>query len=176
VAAIATAIGYSTSSTASAQYLIDSSSSSFIYTIAGNGSAGYSGDGGQATVADLNSPTTSVLDKSGNLYIADSNNNVVRKVAAGTGIITTIAGTGVAGFSGDDGPATMAQLNYPYGLAFDSAGNLYISDLSNSRIRKITAATGIITNYAGNGTFGTSGDGGPATSAELSYPEGIAID
>ena len=176
VAAIATAIGYSTSSTASAQYLIDSSSSSFIYTIAGNGSAGYSGDGGQAPVADLNSPTTSVLDKSGNLYIADSNNNVVRKVAAGTGIITTIAGTGVAGFSGDDGPATMAQLNYPYGLAFDSAGNLYISDLSNSRIRKITAATGIITNYAGNGTFGTSGDGGPATSAELSYPEGIAID
>jgi sugar lactone lactonase YvrE len=176
VAAIASAGGYSTSNPASAQYIIDSSTSSFIYTVAGNSTAGYSGDGGQATFADLNSPATSVLDKSGNLYIADSNNNVVRKVAAGTGIITTIAGTGVAGFSGDGGPATSAQLNYPYGLALDSSGNLYISDLSNSRIRKITAATGIITTIAGNGTFGRSGDGGPATSAELSYPYGITID
>jgi sugar lactone lactonase YvrE len=174
VAAIA--YGYWLSAPAGAQYIIDSSSSSFIYTVAGNSTAGYSGDGGQATFADLNSPASSVLDKSGNLYIADSNNNVVRKVAAGTGIITTIAGTGIAGFSGDGGPATTAQLNSPFGLAFDSAGNLYISDLYNSRIRKVTATSGIITTYAGNGTFGSSGDGGPATSAELSYPYGIAID
>ena len=171
--AAAIAYGYWFSTPASAQYIIDSSSSSFIYTIAGNTTAGYSGDGGQATIADLNSPSSSVLDKSGNLYIADSSNNVVRKVAARTGIITTIAGTGVAGFSGDGGPATTAQLNYPFGLAFDSAGNLYVSDLSNSRIRKVELATGIITTVAGNGTFGRSGAADQPPARNCPLPMGL---
>jgi hypothetical protein len=176
VAAIAIASGYSTSNSSSAQYIINSSSSSFIYTVAGNTNPGYSGDGGLAPIADLNNPSTSVVDLSGNLYIADSGNNVVRKVAAGTGIISTIAGKGIAGYSGDGGPATSAQLDYPYGLALDGAGNLYISDTGNYRIRKITTATGIITTYAGNGSSGSTGDGGPATSAEFIYPRGVAID
>lgn len=174
--AAAVAYGYSLSVPASAQYIISSSSNSFIYTVAGNGSYGYSGDGGQATLADLNYPLGSVLDKAGNLYVADGDNNVIRKVAAGTGVITTFAGNGTAGYSGDGGAATGAELSYPYGLALDGAGNLYISDLENNVIRKVAVTTGIITTYAGNGTFGYSGDNGPATSAALAYPEGIAID
>ena len=176
VAAIATASGYSTSHTVSSQYLIDSAQSSFIYTIAGNGTNGYSGDGGQATLAALNSPPGIVADKSGNLYIADSSNNVVRKVAAGTGIITTIAGNEIAGYSGDGGAATSATLNYPYALALDKDGNLYIADSSNYVVRKVAAGTGTIATIAGNGKFGNSGNGGPALSATLGYPEGIAID
>jgi sugar lactone lactonase YvrE len=174
--ASAIAYGYWLSTPASAQYIIASSSSSFIYTIAGNGSFGYWGDGGQATFADLNHPYGSVTDKAGNLYIADVSNNVVRKVAAGTGVITTIAGDGTAGYSGDGSPATSAELNQPYGLTLDSTGNLYVSDTSNQVIRKIALATGIITTYAGNGTLGNSGDGGAATSASLDYPQGIAVD
>ncbi len=174
--ATALAYGYSMSPPASAQYVIGSSSSSFIYTVAGNGNPGYSGDGSQATSADMNSPGNAVMDAAGNLYISDSNNNVVRKVAAGTGIISTIAGNRTAGFSGDGGVATSAQLSSPTGLALDGAGNLYISDILNNRIRKVAAGTGIISTYAGNGTLAYSGDNGPAISAGISYPAGIVMD
>ena len=122
--ASALAYGYSMSPATSASYFIAGSTNSFIYTVAGNGTNGYSGDGGPATVADLNSPLGTVSDSAGNLYIADSYNQVIRKVAAGTGVITTFAGTGIGGYSGDNGPATSAQLDYPDGVALDSAGNL----------------------------------------------------
>jgi len=147
-----------------------------ISTAAGNGTGGFSGDGAAATSAEVNNSAATLVDFAGNLYIADRNNNVVRKVAAGTGNISTIAGTGTAGYSGDGGAATSAKLNNPEGLAMDPAGNLYIADNGNHRIRKLTVATGIITTYAGNGTGGYSGDGGAATSAELNYPVGIALD
>jgi sugar lactone lactonase YvrE len=155
---------------------LGSSLTSLIYTFAGDGLVGYSGDSGPASVADLNQPNGTVMDSAGNLYIADTGNNVIRKVAAGTGIITTYAGNGIAGYSGDGGPATSAELNLPSGVALDSAGNLYISDDLNFAVRKVAAGTGIITTYAGNGTQGHTGDGGPATSAELGKLAGIAVD
>jgi len=176
LAASAIATGYSMSGAASAQYIIGSSSTSFIYSVAGNGNAGYDGDGGVATVADLNFPVATVLDASGNLYIADSYNNRVRKVAAGTGVITTVAGNGSYGYSGDGAAATSAQLSCPASLALDSTGNLYIADSYNSVVRKVDAITGIITTYAGNGTQGYSGDGAAATNAQLNRVEGIALD
>src|ERR1022692_533431 len=146
-----------------------------ITTVAGNGAAGYSGDGGPATSAKLDQPYAVAVDGPGNIYIADTANNVIRKVAAATGIITTVAGNGAAYYSGDGGPATNAQLVYPPGVAVDGSGNLYISDLSNV-VRKVAAATGIITTVAGNGAAGYSGDGGPAFSAGLSGPQGVAVD
>jgi sugar lactone lactonase YvrE len=147
-----------------------------IGTVVGGGSAGYVGDGGVATGADLNFPQAIAVDGGGNLYIADTNNRVIRKVAAATGIISTVAGTGSYGYSGDGGPATSAGLSDPYGIAVDAAGNLYIADTYNEVIRKVTIATGVISTVAGNGSGGYAGDGGPATSAELSSPEGIAVD
>jgi sugar lactone lactonase YvrE len=147
-----------------------------ITTVAGNGTAGYSGDGGPATSAAINVPEDTALDSAQNLYIADEANNRVRRVSADTGIITTAAGNGVAGYSGDGGPATGASLNQPAGTAVDAAGNLYIADGANQRIRKVAAGTGIITTVAGNGTAGYSGDGGPATSAELQDPAGMVFD
>ena len=174
--ASALAYGYSMSPATSASYFIAGSSNSFIYTFAGDGTYGYSGDGGPATVADLNTPLGTVSDSAGNLYIADTYNQVIRKVAAGTGVITTVAGTGIGGYSGDNGPATSAQLNYPEGVALDSNGNLYIADFSNSVIRMVSAATGVITTFAGNGIGNCSGDNGPASSAGLLSPIGIAFD
>ncbi len=174
--AAAIAPGYSFSAPVSAQYLIGSSPASLIYSVAGNGSFGYSGDGGPALLADLNAPTVSLLDSTGNLYILDSNNNVVRKVAAATGVITTIVGNGRSGYSGDNGPAISAQLYYPAGMALDGQGNLYIADSGNNVVREVTAATGVITTVAGNGTSGYSGDNGAATAAELSYPAAVALD
>jgi trimeric autotransporter adhesin len=150
-----------------------SAATGIINRIAG-GSVGYVGDGGPAILAGLKMPTGVALDSAGNLYIADQGNNAVRKVAAATSIITTIAGNGVAGYSGDGGPAARAQLNQPASVAVDSNGNVYIADEGNSAIRKVTAATGIITTMAGNGTLGFSGDGGPATAAELAHPFGVA--
>jgi len=176
LAAAAIAPGYSLSAPVSAQYLIGSSPASLIYSVAGNGSAGYSGDGGSALLADLNNPGAGVLDSAGNLYIADSGNNVVRKVAASTGVITTIAGNGEGGYSGDQGAATRAQLNYPEGIAIDGQGNLYIADSGNNVVREVTAATGVITTVAGNGVSGYSGDNGPATAAQLWNPESLALD
>ena len=201
-------------------------SSGFITTVAGNGISGYSGDGGSATSAELGSVRGIAIDSSGNLYITDPTNNVIRKVVAGiittiagtdrhsgdggsatnaeldfpngiasdssgnvyiadsfnhrirkintSGIITTLVGTGKAGYSGDGGPATSAQLDSPRKIVFH-LGNLYILDTGNFRIRKVNSS-GIITTVAGNGTQGFSGDGGPATTAELSPPQGIALD
>ena len=136
-----------------------------IRTIAGNGLLGYSGDGGPATNAMFNSPYGIACDKIGNVFIADNTNNSIRKVDT-AGIITTIAGNGIAGFRGDGGPATNAQFRYPVGLVFDRRGNLLIADQQNGRIRKIDT-NGIINTIAGNGTSSSSGDGGPATNAGL---------
>ena len=112
----------------------------------------------------------------GNIYIADTFNNRIRKVTVSTGIISTIAGTGTISYSGDNGAATSATLNYPYGVGLDTAGNVYIADRNNNRIRKVTISTGIITTIAGTGTTTYSGDNGPATSATLYYPTGVALD
>jgi sugar lactone lactonase YvrE len=147
-----------------------------ITTVAGNGTQGYSGDGGAAISSELDEPDGVAVDASGNLYIADLANNRIRKVAVGTGIISTVAGNGTAGYSGDGGAATSAELNYPYGVAVDASGNLYIADTFSSRIRMVSAATGIITTVAGNGTRGYSGDGGAATSSELDELTGVAVD
>ena len=142
-----------------------------ITTFAGGGT-GPLGDGGAAIAATLS--TNGITCNSGNLYIADNSNQRIRKVSA-SGIITTVAGNGTPGFSGDGGPATSAKLLFPTSTAFDIAGNMYISDGANVRIRKVSTG-GIITTYAGNGTQGYSGDGGPAASAELFQPTGIFMD
>jgi len=145
-----------------------------ITTVAGIGTAGFSGDGGPATSARLNFPTDMRVDGTGNLCIADAANHRVRKVNT-SGIITTIAGTGVAGFSGDGGLATSARLNEPIRLLSDLVGNLYIADRANDRVRKVNPS-GIITTIAGTGIAGFSGDGGPATAAQLNLPTGLAFD
>jgi sugar lactone lactonase YvrE len=210
--------GYSVSLPVCAEYIIDSSPSSFIYTIAGNGIEGYSGDGGLATSADLNYPSgvavvPAGVPNAGNLYIADAGNNVVRMVNPQTGAISTVAGTGIGGYNGDNQTATSAQLFDPSEVAVDSAGNLWILDSANSRIRVVSATTGTIASanlnglypyafaldgsnnlyvsdsirvwevsgttnvlIAGNGSYGYGGDNGPATSATLNSPRGIAFD
>ncbi|MET9931167.1 MULTISPECIES: RICIN domain-containing protein [unclassified Streptomyces] len=145
-----------------------------ISTAAGTGTAGFSGDGGPATSARLNNPYALLLDSTGVLYIAEWGNNRIRKVTP-DGKISTIAGTGTAGYGGDNGPATSAHLRDPYGMTADSAGALYVADASNHRVRKITP-DGTITTVAGTGTAGFSGDGGPATSARLDRPYGLAFD
>ena len=135
---------------------------------------GYGGDSGSAINAQINGPVGLAIDGSGNLYIADTSNNRIRMVH-GDGGITTVAGSGTAGFSGDGGPATAARLNHPLGVAVDSAGQIYIADNFNSRIRKV-GANGVISTIAGTGAFGYLGDGGPATSAQLRFPTGVAVD
>ncbi len=149
-------------------------STGYISTVAGNGTRGYSGDGGPATIAELYMPTGVAVDVAGNIYFAD--NQRIRKVTASTGIITTVAGSGSQGYLGDGGPATSAELNWPWAVAVDAAGNIYFTDTDNQRIRKVAVSTGIITTVAGTGTPGYSGDGRPATSAELNSPFGIAVD
>jgi sugar lactone lactonase YvrE len=149
--------------------------SGIITTVAGNGSYGYNGDNFAATRAELNFPSGVAVDSAGNLYIADRNNQRIRKVDA-SGTITTVAGTGISGYNGDNIPATSAQLNYPNGVAVDSAGNLYIADWDNNTIRKVDASTGIISTVAGNGTAGYNGDNIEATSAELNSALGVAVD
>lgn len=145
-----------------------------ISTVAGTGSAGYSGDAAAATAALLNYPTGIAVDSAGIIYIADTYNHVIRKVAT-DGTITTFAGDGTAGSKGDGGAATSASLRYPTGLAFDSAGALYIADSNNHSIRKIKS-DGTISTVAGSGVYGFSGDGGPATDATLEYPDGVYVD
>jgi len=142
--------------------------------VAGSGESGFDGDGGPAAEAKLKMPAGLALDADGNLYIADRENHRVRRVD-GKGRITTVAGTGTAGFSGDGGPAVEASLNLPSGLVFDSRGNLYIADRSNDRVRRVNTK-GVIETFAGNGGDGYHGDAGPATEAELSKPFGIAFD
>jgi len=158
-----------------------------ITTVAGGSAWGYSGDGGPATSAEMDSPESVAVDAAGNFYIADTQNNCIRKVDT-SGVITTIAGNGTEGYSGDGGQATSAELARPFGLAVDAAGNLYIADTMNNVIRKVDS-NGIITTLAGNGYCeypypkylvgydgGYSGDNGPAKSAELDAPEAVAVD
>ena len=150
-----------------------------INTFAGDGSPGYAGDNGPAVNATFSTPSGVAVDGAGNVYIADTGNNVIRKVVPSTGIVTTVAGNGLPGTAtnvGDGGPATSANLNAPQGVTVDVAGNLFIADTSNHRIRRVDAISGIITTVAGNGAVngagggGFGGDGGPATSAELEFP------
>jgi large repetitive protein len=147
-----------------------------ITTIAGAANWGFSGDGGPATSALLSSPAGLAIDGSGNIYVADSGNNRVRRIDGVTGVITTVAGNGAAAFAGDGGPATAASLNTPYAVALDSAGNLYIADAVNSRIRRVDAGTGIITTLAGTGSTSYNGDGIPATSANLGLPTALLLN
>ena len=149
--------------------------SGIITTIAGTGTQGFGGDGGSATLADLWQPSDVTVDGAGSIYFVDYSNNRIRKIAAGTGIITTVAGTGDSGFSGDGGQATAATLGYPYSAAVDGAGHLYIADYWNNRIRKVNATTGIITTVAGSATRGYSGDGGLATAALIDAPYRLAV-
>ena len=152
-----------------------------ITTIAGNGTVGYKGDGGNAVSAEFNRPVSTRFDRVGNIYVADWVNNVIRKIDM-DGIITTVAGNGygaglpgVGGYAGDGGPATAAELFGPSDVAFDIAGNMFIADNDNALIRKVTTS-GIISRFAGIGTFGYNGDGIPATSAQLNYPCGLVFD
>ena len=151
-----------------------------ISTVAGTGEAGFSGDGGPATAAELHMSGDEIylrdvaVDDAGNLYIADWYNHRVRKVDP-AGVITTVAGTGEPGLSGDGGPATEALLYWPAGLAANAAGDLYVAAYANQGVRQIDT-TGVIRTVAGTGHVGLSGDGGPATEAELNYPNGLALD
>jgi gliding motility-associated-like protein len=147
--------------------------SQIINTVAGNGVAGFSGDGGSATAASFNQTAHCVVDASGNIYITDYNNNRIRKVST-TGIVTTYAGTGIGGYSGDGGPATAAKINHPNGLDIDAAGNLFFADQYNNVIRKISSS-GVISTFAGTGIFGYSGDGGPATAAKLGQATNVKL-
>lgn len=147
-------------------------SSGTIVTVAGSGMAGFAGDGGAATSALLDTPTGVAVDSNGILYIADSHNARIRRVAGG--IISTVAGTGVSGFSGDGGAAASAQLASPSGVAVDTSDNLYIADTGNHRVRRVAGV--IITTVAGTGDQGFSGDGGAATSATLDAPASVAVD
>jgi uncharacterized protein (TIGR03437 family) len=145
-----------------------------LVTVAGNGSPGWAGDGGRAAFAQLNSPAAIAFDPRGNLYIADTFNHIIRKVNS-TGAITTVAGSGAAGFAGDGGPATSANLNFPAGVAVDAAGQIYIADTWNHRIRMVDSA-GVIHTIAGSDTPGYKGDGGFALAAQLDFPSGAAVD
>lgn len=144
-----------------------------IKTVAGNGSLGSFGDGDLAKFAQISNYCHLALNRRGNLFIADEFHKV-RKISR-KGVIETVAGTGTRGFTGDGGPAANAQLNYPQGIALDSAGNLYIADMLNQRVRKVDVH-GTISTVAGNGTAGHSGDGGPAISAQLNNPGDVAVD
>jgi len=158
-----------------------------VTTVAGTGAAGYSGDGGPATAAQLNGPTGLATDPAGNLYVADTGNNVVRKITTG-GVISTFAGNGNQGYSGDGVPATTTALNLPQGVAWDSGGNLDIADTDNSRVRRVApngtimtvAGNGLETysgdNVGGTGIVSSSGDNGPATQASIVLPTDVAAD
>jgi len=145
-----------------------------ISTYAGNGLPGYSGDGGPASAASFDGPVNLALDAAGNLYVADLNNNAIRKVSP-SGTVTTFAGDGTIGYGGDGGPATNAQLYKASGLAVDASNNVYIADYANNVIRKVNTA-GIISTVAGTGAGGSTGDGGPATDATLFQAWGVCLD
>ena len=153
-----------------------SGSTGIITTVAGTGTRGYNRDGIDATTASLSAPLAVAVDAAGNIYIADTYNNRLRKVTLSTGIITTIAGTGNSGFNGDRIAATTSTLSNPKGVAIDRSGNVFIADSENYRIRKVIVSTGIITTIAGTGLAGFTGDGVNATNARLNYVTGIAVD
>jgi sugar lactone lactonase YvrE len=160
-------------STAFAQGILTVTPSRSVSTTAGTGTAGYSGDGGGAIAATLAKPSAIAYDASGNLYIADANNHVIREVSI-SGIISTVAGSGVEGYAGDGAAATAAELDTPTGIAVDKPGNLYIADSHNQRIRMVSGGT--ITTIAGNGSKGYAGDGAAAAAASLALPSGVAVD
>lgn len=147
-----------------------------IRSVAGTGERGYTGDGGAATAATLSEPFMCVFDAHGNLYEAEAMNHCIRRVDAATGVITTVAGIGEEGYSGDGGPAVEAAMNQPYSLDIDADGNLYIVDRLNAVIRKVDARTGVISTVAGTGEPGSSGDGGPGTETQLNEPNDCFLD
>ena len=147
-----------------------------ISTAVGTGDKGFAGDGGPAQAALLNGPFDVAFDSAGNLFFSDTFNHRIRRVDARTGAITTVAGNGEAGYAGDGGPAVQASLNEPYGIAIDRAGNIFVADRLNRRVRRIDAANGTITTLAGTGEPAYSGDGGPAARAGLAEPNGLALD
>lgn len=147
-----------------------------ITTIAGNGEKGFGGDGGPATSASMSDPYYLTADTAGNVYVTDTNNDRIRRIDVRTGVITTVAGSGVRGFSGDGGLATRAEFYRPHVVEIDPDGNLVIGDSFNQRIRRVDAKTGIVRTIAGNGELGSSGDGGPATEASFSYFGDIVFD
>lgn len=155
--------------------MASSSSGWVITTVAGTGAQGYSGDGGPAMQALLNNPFDLAFDADGNLFFSDTFNHCIRRVDARTHVITTIAGSGERGFSGDGGEATYAMLNEPYGVVVDQAGTVYFADRLNRRVRRVEAP-GIISTLAGNGSGKFSGDGGQAAEAGLVEPNGLALD
>ncbi len=146
-----------------------------ITTAVGTGEKGFAGDGGPAKAALLNGPFDVAFDAAGNLYFSDTFNHRIRRVDAESGVITTLAGDGAAGYAGDGGPATKASLNEPYGILIDRAGNIFLADRLNRRVRRIDAS-GIITTLAGTGEAAYGGDGGPAVRAGLAEPNGLAFD
>jgi DNA-binding beta-propeller fold protein YncE len=147
-----------------------------ITTVVGTGERGYSGDGGPAARALLNGPFDLAFDAQGHLYFSDTFNHCLRRVDARSKIITTVAGCGEAGYSGDHGPATRARLNEPYGIAVDKDGNVYAADRHNHCVRRVDAVSGAVTTFAGNGSSGFGGDGGPASRAGMVEPNGLALD
>jgi DNA-binding beta-propeller fold protein YncE len=147
-----------------------------IATAAGTGERGFAGDGGPAPRAQLNGPFDVGFDPTGNLYFSDTFNHRIRRIDAVTGVITTLAGNGAAGYAGDGGPATAAAFNEPYGIAVDRDGNVFVADRHNHCVRRIDAVSGMVTTFAGNGRSGYSGDGGPAAEAGLAEPNGLGLD
>jgi sugar lactone lactonase YvrE len=148
--------------------------SGVISTIAGTGVPGFGGDGGAPLSAQFNIPSGIALDGGGNLYIADQQNHRVRKMAISGGQISTVAGTGIEGYSGDGAAATSANLNSPQGVTVDSSGNVYIADTGNSRVRKVSGSN--ISTVAGSSSAGSTGDGGSAKDAQLFFPAGVSIN
>jgi sugar lactone lactonase YvrE len=147
-----------------------------IQTVAGTGAAGYSGDGGPAKRATLREPFMCALDQQGNLFVSEAKNHIIRRIDHETGVITTVAGTGEAGYSGDGGPAIKASFNEPYSLTVAPNGDIFIVDRLNAAVRQVAADTGIITTVAGTGEPGYSGDGGPGTQAQLREPNDCFLD
>jgi DNA-binding beta-propeller fold protein YncE len=147
-----------------------------ITTAAGTGEKGYAGDGGPAARAQLNGPVDVGFDSAGNLYFSDTFNHCVRRVDARNNVIVTVAGCGEPGYSGDGGPAIHARFNEPYGIAVDKSGNVYVADRHNHCVRRVDAASGNVTTFAGTGSSGFSGDDGPAARAGMVEPNGLALD